>query len=60
MSSQSSTLRLADMAATATDVDLRTVLAAWHDATVQWEQTHDSLKAEVRRLTAQVQREHRT
>ena len=58
MSSQSSTLRLADMAAT--DVDLRTVLAAWHDATVQWEQTHDSLKAEVRRLTAQLQREHRT
>ncbi|HVU88772.1 MAG TPA: HAMP domain-containing sensor histidine kinase [Pirellulales bacterium] len=34
------------------DADLQTVLTAWHDATVRWEQAHEQLQAEVRRLSA--------
>ncbi len=41
-----------DHAAAHVDADLQTVLCAWHDATVRWEQTHEQLQAEVRRLTA--------
>ena len=41
-----------DRAAACVDADLQTVLCAWHDATVRWEQTHEQLQAEVRRLTA--------
>jgi len=53
MNRQSSTLRLADPATTAVDADLQTVLRAWHDATVRWEQRQALLQAEVQRLTAQ-------
>ncbi|HEV3025911.1 MAG TPA: ATP-binding protein [Pirellulales bacterium] len=35
----------------ADESDLQTVLAAWHAATLRLEQTHEALRAEVRRLT---------
>ncbi len=34
--------------------DLETVLAAWHSATVRLEKTHESLRAEVHRLTEEL------
>jgi signal transduction histidine kinase len=39
--------------------ELETVLAAWHDATVRLEQTHESLRAEVRRLTDELEVKNR-
>jgi len=39
--------------------DLETVLAAWHAATVRLEQTHESLRAEVRRLTDELEVKNR-
>jgi signal transduction histidine kinase len=39
--------------------DLQTVLAAWHGATVRLERTHEALRAEVRRLTDELQRKNR-
>jgi len=39
--------------------DLQTVLAAWHDATVRLQHTHEALRAEVRRLTDELERKNR-
>ncbi len=39
--------------------DLQTVLAAWHDATVRLQQTHQTLRAEVRRLTDELEIKNR-
>ena len=39
--------------------DLETVLAAWHDATVRLQQTHNALRAEVRRLTDELEVKNR-
>jgi len=39
--------------------DLETVLAAWHAATVRLEQTHQTLREEVRRLTEELERKNR-
>jgi signal transduction histidine kinase len=35
--------------------DLQTVLAAWHDATLRLEHTHEALRAEVQRLTRELE-----
>ncbi len=39
--------------------DLQTVLAAWHGATVRLEQTHEALRGEVQRLTAELEVKNR-
>ena len=39
--------------------DLQTVLAAWHDATVRLQRTHQTLRAEVRRLTDELEVKNR-
>ncbi len=39
--------------------DLETVLAAWHTATLRLEQTHEALRAEVRRLTDELEVKNR-
>jgi len=39
--------------------DLQTVLAAWHSATVRLEQTHEALRAEVQRLTHELEIKNR-
>lgn len=39
--------------------DLQTVLAAWHDATLRLEQTHEALRSEVCRLTAELEIKNR-
>src|ERR1700741_1208845 len=39
--------------------DLQTVLSAWHGATVRLEQTHEALRAEVRRLTDELEVKNR-
>jgi signal transduction histidine kinase len=39
--------------------DLQTVLEAWHTATVRLEQTHESLRAEVQRLTSELECKNR-
>lgn len=39
--------------------DLQTVLAAWHSATVRLEQTHEALRAEVQRLTGELESKNR-
>jgi len=39
--------------------DLETVLAAWHTATVRLEQTHETLRDEVHRLTEELERKNR-
>lgn len=39
--------------------DLETVLAAWHAATVRLERTHESLRAEVQRLTDELEVKNR-
>lgn len=39
--------------------DLETVLAAWHSATVRLEQTHEMLRAEVQRLTDELEVKNR-
>ncbi len=41
------------------NADLETVLAAWHTATVRLEQTHRSLREEVRRLTDELEVKNR-
>jgi len=41
------------------DADLETVLAAWHTATVRLEQTHEALRAEVHRLTDELEIKNR-
>ena len=51
MNNQSSALRIFHDTGSAVDNDLRTVLAAWHEATIQWERTHNALKAQVEQLT---------
>lgn len=38
---------------------METVLAAWHDATVRLERTHESLREEVGRLTAELESKNR-
>jgi len=42
-----------------TGADLEAVLAAWHTATVRLEQTHESLRAEVSRLTDELEVKNR-
>jgi signal transduction histidine kinase len=44
---------------TADNADLHTVLAAWHGATVRLEQTHETLRAEVQRLTDELEIKNR-
>jgi signal transduction histidine kinase len=39
--------------------DLKTVLAAWNTATVRLQQTHEALRAEVRRLTDELESKNR-
>jgi signal transduction histidine kinase len=39
--------------------ELETVLAAWHDATVRLEHTHEALRGEVRRLTDELEIKNR-
>jgi len=39
--------------------DLETILAAWHEATVRLEQTHEALRGEVRRLTDELEVKNR-
>jgi signal transduction histidine kinase len=39
--------------------DLQTVLEAWHGATIKLEQTHEALRAEVRRLTDELENKNR-
>jgi signal transduction histidine kinase len=39
--------------------DLETVLAAWHEATVRLERTHEALREEVRRLTEELAAKNR-
>ncbi len=39
--------------------DLPTVLAAWHQATVRLEQTHETLRDEVQRLTQELEIKNR-
>ena len=41
------------------NTDLETVLAAWHAATVRLERTHESLRAEVQRLTDELEIKNR-
>jgi signal transduction histidine kinase len=41
------------------NADLETVLAAWQEATVRLEQTHEALRAEVRRLTDELEVKNR-
>jgi signal transduction histidine kinase len=41
------------------NADLQTVLAAWHVATLRLEQTHGALRAEVRRLTDELESKNR-
>jgi signal transduction histidine kinase len=43
----------------ATSADLETVLSAWHGATLRLEQTHHSLRDEVRRLTDELEVKNR-
>jgi len=42
-----------------TNADLETVLAAWHEATVRLEQTHEVLQSEVRRLSDELEIKNR-
>jgi signal transduction histidine kinase len=39
----------------ASNADLQTVLAAWHNATLRLEHTHEALRAEVQRLTHELE-----
>jgi signal transduction histidine kinase len=43
----------------ASSADLETILAAWHDATLRLEQTHEALRAEVCRLTDELEVKNR-
>ncbi|MBN1853574.1 MAG: HAMP domain-containing histidine kinase [Pirellulales bacterium] len=40
------------------DADLETVLAAWNDATVRLQQTHETLRTEVAHLTCELERKN--
>ncbi|MBC7353733.1 MAG: HAMP domain-containing histidine kinase [Thermogutta sp.] len=51
------TLKESDRAGEGTD--LAAILEAWHAATVRLEQTHEALQAEVRRLTAELEKKNR-
>lgn len=48
-----------DLSALSQDDSLETVLAAWHDATVRLQQTHEVLQAEVGRLTDELEAKNR-
>lgn len=48
-----------DFASLERESDLETVLAAWHDATLRLEQTHEALRGEVRRLTEELEVKNR-
>jgi signal transduction histidine kinase len=48
-----------DFAALGPDVNLETVLAAWHAATLRLERTHETLCAEVARLTKELEIKNR-
>ena len=52
-------LTLVDPISLDASADLETVLAAWHGATVRLEQTHEALRAEVRRLTDELEIKNR-
>src|SRR5687768_5417854 len=39
--------------------NMETVLAAWHDATLRLEQTHEALRTEVQRLTSELEVKNR-
>ncbi|MBM3998525.1 MAG: sensor histidine kinase [Planctomycetes bacterium] len=41
------------------EIDLETVLGAWHDATERLQRTHETLRAEVRRLTRELEIKNR-
>jgi signal transduction histidine kinase len=41
------------------DLDLQTILHAWNEATDRLQQTHETLRAEVRRLTAELEAKNR-
>ena len=45
--------------ALAGSADLEAVLAAWQEATVRLEQTHEALRGEVRRLTDELEVKNR-
>ncbi|HUY91730.1 MAG TPA: ATP-binding protein [Pirellulales bacterium] len=48
-----------DVAPLQKESDLETVLAAWHDATLRLEHTHEALRGEVRRLTEELEVKNR-
>ena len=48
-----------EISPTPDNADLHTVLAAWHGATVRLEQTHETLRAEVQRLTHELEIKNR-
>jgi signal transduction histidine kinase len=48
-----------ELPADAADVDLQTLLAAWHTATVRLERTHETLCGEVARLTKELELKNR-
>jgi signal transduction histidine kinase len=50
---------LAAAASLSADSNLETVLAAWHDATLRLEQTHEALRGEVCRLTDELETKNR-
>ena len=50
---------VAEVLSLGADADLEAVLAAWHSATVQLEQTHEALREEVRRLTDELEAKNR-
>jgi len=52
-SAAASCLRPAD------DIDLQTILAAWNEATDRLQQTHEALRAEVRRLSDELEAKNR-
>jgi signal transduction histidine kinase len=47
-----------ELPANGSDVDLETLLAAWHTATVRLERTHETLCAEVARLTKELEQKN--
>ena len=57
---ENSTPRVPSQVGPATEgTDLAAILEAWHAATVRLEQTHEALQAEVRRLTAELEKKNR-
>jgi signal transduction histidine kinase len=49
----------ADCESLASNADLQTVLAAWHQATLRLERTHETLRTEVQRLTSELEVKNR-